>query len=66
MTIDEKITKLHDAGYNIPFIEYYTHLYTDCYKILNPFTEYAEEKTVLCTVSDGFEHALDLAIMYFV
>jgi len=43
------------------FIEYYSHLNTDCYKILNPWTNWKEEKIVICPVSDGYEKAKELA-----
>lgn len=39
------------------FPEYYSHEGCECYKILNPFTEYAEEKIVLCRVDEGIERA---------
>lgn len=42
------------------FIEYYSHDKCDCYKVLNPWTDYAEEKLVLCKVSDGIEKAKEL------
>lgn len=62
MTIDEKIWKLRRLTSNFIFIEYYPHDRDDCYKILNEHTFYAEDKHVLCKVSEGFELALDRAV----
>ncbi len=42
------------------FIEYYSHENCDCYKVLNPWTTYAEEKFVLCKVSEGIDLAKKL------
>lgn len=39
------------------FIEYYSHEGCDCYKILNPYTKYREEKIVLGRVDEGLEKA---------
>lgn len=43
------------------FIEYYSHLKCDCYKIKNPFTSFAEEKFVLCPVENGIDDAVKIA-----
>lgn len=43
------------------FIEYYSHLDCNCYKIKNPWTKYKEEVIVLCPVKDGYEKARDAA-----
>jgi len=64
-TIDEKINKILAEGFNIPFVEWYVHEYSDCYKILNPYTKFHQDKRVLCKVTDGFEKALDLVIENF-
>lgn len=42
------------------FIEHYTHEGCNCYKVLNPFTSYAEEKHVLCRESEGYEKAVNM------
>ena len=60
--IDKKIAELQKITFNFPFIQYYSHTECDMYKILNEYTNYKEEKLVLCKVSEGFERALDLAI----
>jgi hypothetical protein len=39
------------------FVEYYSHEKCDCYKIKLPWSKYAEEKVVLCKVSEGMEYA---------
>lgn len=43
------------------FIEIYFHEGCDCYKMLNPWSQYKEYKIVLCPVSDGIEKARKLA-----
>ena len=43
------------------FKEYYSHEGCECYKVKNPWTKYAEEKIVLCPVSEGEEVARALA-----
>ena len=57
--IDQLINYIHSAGYPIPFIEYYSHLHGDCYKFLNPFTRFQQDKIVLCGINDGFLTALE-------
>ncbi len=60
--IDKKIKQLRGITSNFLFIEYYSHSKCDEYKILNEFTEFGEDKCVLCPVDEGIEKALDLAI----
>lgn len=43
------------------FIEYYSHLDCDCYKIKNPWTKYKQEILVLCRVDEGYEKAREIA-----
>lgn len=43
------------------FVEHYPHTGCDCYKIKLPYPYCAEEKVVLCPVSEGEERARDLA-----
>lgn len=62
MSIDEKHKLILNAGFSLPFIEYYPHTHSDCYKMLNPFTKYAETKHVLCTIEEGYDSALNIAI----
>lgn len=40
------------------FLEYYYHEDCRCYKVLNPWTKYAEDKRVLCREDEGYELAL--------
>jgi hypothetical protein len=47
---------------NFVFVEYYTHTNSDCYKILNPYTKYKEDKQVLCKVEEGLKLALKTAV----
>lgn len=60
-SIDRKIEKLMDVTTQFIFIEYYTHTGKAMYKIINPYTDYKEEKLVLCSVNEGIEKALDMA-----
>ena len=62
--VDEKILKLCEVTSNFLFIEYYSHEDCNMYKILNEYTNYREDKLVLCKVEDGIEKALDLAIKF--
>ena len=43
------------------FVEYYSHMGCDCYKMLLPWSEYREEKVVLCKADEGVERAWELA-----
>jgi hypothetical protein len=43
------------------FIEYYSHEGCDCYKVLIPWSNFSQEKLVLCRVDDGIEVAKALA-----
>jgi len=60
-SIDRKIEKLMDLTMQFIFIEHYTHTGEAMYKILNPYTDYREEKLVLCSVNEGIEKAIDMA-----
>jgi hypothetical protein len=62
--VETKIVELWKITKEKIFTEYYTHEHSDCYKILDEFTEYKEAKLVLGKVSDGYEAALDEAIRY--
>lgn len=62
--IDIKIAQLLELTNNFLIVEYYTHSDAYMYKIFNEFTHYNEEKLVLCTVEEGIEEALNLAISY--
>lgn len=44
------------------FLEYYSHLNCNCYKVLLPYSRYGQEKIVLCTESEGIEEAKKLAL----
>jgi hypothetical protein len=60
--IDRKIDILLSITSNFIFVEFYSHTQSNMYKIINQFSKLAEDKIVLCPVSDGIEKALDLAI----
>ena len=62
-TIDDKINQLRELTSNFLIIEYYTHTGKDMYKVLNEYTDYKEEKIVLCSVEEGLEKAIDLALV---
>jgi len=62
LSIDNKIKELRELTDKFIFIEYYSHTECDMYKIYNEFTRYNSDKLVLCSVTDGFEKALDVAI----
>jgi hypothetical protein len=60
------LAELRSLGVSsFPFVEYHSHERADCYKILNPFTQYDEEKHVLCRVDEGFIKALKNAVKIF-
>jgi hypothetical protein len=46
------------------FIEYYPHTNSDCYKIRNPWTQYASDTRVLCEVKEGLALAKVRAIQF--
>lgn len=60
--INAKIRKLRSLTDKFIFIEYYSHLNCDVYKIENQYTKFAEEKIVLCRLQDGIETAIDKAV----
>ena len=62
--VETKVLKLRRITKEKIFTEYYTHEKSECYKILDEFSEYSESKLVLGKVSDGYEAALDEAIRY--
>jgi len=62
MTTDERVAELRKVTDNFIFIEYYTHTSCDMWKILNEYTNFKSDKLVLCSLSDGIDKALDLAI----
>jgi len=62
MTTDARIKKLLSLTDNFIFPEFYPHTGDMMWKILYQYTEYRQEKVVLCHVSDGIDRALDTAI----
>ena len=60
--MEQKILELYNLAGSIPFIEYYSHTNCDMYKILNPYTNYGEDKIVLHPVSEGLQKSIDKAI----
>lgn len=64
LTIDDKIKQLREITTELPYIEFYAHSGCEMWKINNEFTNYNQDKLVLCSVEEGFEKALDFAISY--
>lgn len=60
--IDILFEQCFDLCGNVPFVEFYSHEDTECWKIFNSFTKYGGEKIVLCKFSGGVENALTIAI----
>lgn len=61
--IETLLAELRELTSNSIFVEYYSHVGGgDCYKILNEYTGYREEKLALCNVKDGFHVALKTAV----
>lgn len=61
-TTNEKALTLIQLTTNFIYYEHYSH--TDCimWKIDNEFTHYSKDKIVLCSVCEGIDKALDIAI----
>lgn len=60
--MENKIRTLYELNQSIPYISYYSHTREDMYKIDSIYTEYNKLTHVLCSVNEGLEKALDLAI----
>lgn len=61
-SIDNLIQELWEyAGVGV-FLEYYSHTDKIMYKVLNPWTEYHEDKLVLSPMEEGIEKALCIAL----
>ena len=63
--MDELVNELISLMHAVPFIEHYSHTNCDMYKINNMYTNYNNDKWVLSPVSEGFTHAVQLAIETF-
>lgn len=61
--IDERVQEFLRHT-KLPFIEYYSHEGCACYKMLNPYTHYNEDKRVLCKVSEGFSLAIIIGLRF--
>lgn len=61
-TIDRKIKQLNQITDKFLFIEDYSHTGCKMFKINNEFTSFAAHTIVLCSLDEGIEKALDLAI----
>ena len=59
---DKKVKELVDLCGKVPYVDYYSHEMADCFKIDNPFTDYAKDTIVLCRVDEGFSKAVKNAI----
>jgi len=64
LTLEQKIIEILKCNIRLPFLEFYPHEHCDCFKILNPYTKYGEEKLVLCREEESFEKAIDIALPY--
>lgn len=64
MSIDSKVKELIELCGKVPFVEYYTHESSDCFKIHNPFTKFGQHTLVLCPVSEGFTNAVETALKH--
>jgi hypothetical protein len=62
--IDLTFNELQRLTENQIFVEYYIHTGCMMFKIINEYTEYKEDKVCLCSISEGYEKALKLAIKY--
>lgn len=60
--LEDKVKLLVGISGTFIFPEFYPHTHKEMWKILNPYTNYAEHKIVLHSVEDGFEKSLDVAI----
>lgn len=60
--IDKDIAELRELTSEFIFIEYYSHEKCDCYKILNEFTTYNQDKIVVARIDEGIEKAIQRAI----
>ena len=61
-SIDEKVERLYALTSEFIFIEYYSHENCDCYKIINEYGNYKEEKIVLCKMNEGIDRAISNAL----
>lgn len=61
-TVDEKVAFILKQGFNLPYVEYYSHEGTDCFKFDNPYSKYNKSTRVLCPVRRGFSMAIDLMV----
>lgn len=62
--IDKKINQLLELTDEFVFPAYYAHERKKMWKISNVYTGYESETLVLCSVEEGIEKALDLAILH--
>lgn len=60
--VEALINKCYSIANCVPFLEYYSHTDKTHWKILNHYTNYAEDKIVLGTLEEGFTHSLEMAI----
>ena len=62
--IDEFVNMVYVKFGNLPFIEYYSHEGTQCFKIKNKYTLFMEEVIVLGRVDEGFRKAIAVALSW--
>lgn len=60
--IEKLIAELQTITTKFPYVEYYSHENSLCYKIENVYTKYGKEIIVLCKVDEGIKNALSLAV----
>ena len=57
----KKNKKIKGQNNNPIYVDYYSHMECDCYKIDLPFSMYKRHTLVLCEVSKGLPYAIRLA-----
>lgn len=60
--IELKVNELLELTCKFIYPDYYSHTNKIMWKISNVYTNYKEEILVLCSVEEGIEKALDMAI----
>lgn len=62
-TTNQLVKELEKITSEFIFVEWYSHESSDCYKIVNVYTDFGKDTIVLCKRSDGIRLALKLAII---
>jgi hypothetical protein len=61
---ENKVKKLLSLSDEFIFPEFYSHTNETMWKVKNIYTQWNKEIIVLCSVYDGIEKAIDLAIKH--